>query len=354
MPISPPVPFPMVDPAPRRKRSARFAEIALAAGVSASTVDRVLNERGSVSDTARRKVIEAARTLGIPRVLPSVAHGVLRFDVVLGYERDNDYYRNLDAAVQRYAQLLGSRIAVHRHHWPYEQEAEMLAFIQRPPYKRHGLLIAAADTPAIRAALVEQQRLGVPVVTVTSDISGLEGRQYTGIDNRLAGCSAAYLLGKMVNGPGRVVLMATSMSWLAHVQRMDGFVSVLRQRYPHLVPEPPIEHLDDEARCRASMRQALRADGPVVGIYNTGVASAGIVSALSGSGLPRPAWITHEATAEHQRLMQEGWLDLVLDQDPDAQVLAGLQSLMHACGEIDGPLPGPTRFRIETPENPSL
>ncbi len=46
--------------------------------------------------------------------------------------------------------------------------------------------------------------------------------------------------------------------------------------------------------------------------------------------------------------------DLVLDQDPDAQVLAGLQSLMRACGEIDGPLPGQTRFRIETPENSSL
>lgn len=44
----------------------------------------------------------------------------------------------------------------------------------------------------------------------------------------------------------------------------------------------------------------------------------------------------------------------MLDQDPDAQVLAGLQSLMRACGEIDGPLPGPTRFRIETPENSSL
>jgi len=121
----------MPAPTPRRKRSARSTEIATAAGVSESTVDRVLNERGSVSDTARRKVIDAARSLGIPRVLPTVAHGVLRFDVVLGYERDNDYYQNLDAAVQRYARLLGSRIAVHRHHWPYEQEGEMLDFIQR-------------------------------------------------------------------------------------------------------------------------------------------------------------------------------------------------------------------------------
>src|ERR1700722_4768731 len=67
----------------RRKRSARFVEIAVEAGVSASTVDRVLNERGSASDKARRKVIAAARRLGIPRILPSAAHELIHIDVLL-------------------------------------------------------------------------------------------------------------------------------------------------------------------------------------------------------------------------------------------------------------------------------
>jgi hypothetical protein len=47
----------------RRKRSANFAEIAKLAGVSASTVDRVLNERGSVSTAARERVVAAVREL---------------------------------------------------------------------------------------------------------------------------------------------------------------------------------------------------------------------------------------------------------------------------------------------------
>ena len=48
----------------RRKRSPRFVEIAAEAGVSPSTVDRVLNERGSASEKARRRVIAAAHKLG--------------------------------------------------------------------------------------------------------------------------------------------------------------------------------------------------------------------------------------------------------------------------------------------------
>ena len=64
----------------RRKRSARFVEIAVEAGVSASTVDRVLNERGSASDKVRRKVIAAAQRLGVPRILPSTAHELIHID----------------------------------------------------------------------------------------------------------------------------------------------------------------------------------------------------------------------------------------------------------------------------------
>ena len=58
MSVSLPSPAPA---APRRKRSARFVEIAAVAGVSETTVNRVLNERGSVSPETRARVIAAAR-----------------------------------------------------------------------------------------------------------------------------------------------------------------------------------------------------------------------------------------------------------------------------------------------------
>lgn len=45
-------------------------------------MDRVLNERGSASDAKRRLVLEAARQVGVKRILPAASHGVLRFDVI--------------------------------------------------------------------------------------------------------------------------------------------------------------------------------------------------------------------------------------------------------------------------------
>lgn len=66
-----------------RKRGPRFDEIAVAAGVSVATVDRVLNERGSVSSTARERVVAAARQLGVGRILPELHHKLVRIDLLL-------------------------------------------------------------------------------------------------------------------------------------------------------------------------------------------------------------------------------------------------------------------------------
>lgn len=146
-----------------------------------------------MSDKARRRVVEAARALGVPRTLPTVSHGVLRFDVVIQYERDNGYYQRLARAVAEYGQLLGPRVSVHRHHWTQADEAKMLRSLRHPPHPRHGLLIVARDSALVREALREQEQLGVHIVTLTSDISELGRCHYTGIDNCAAGRTAAYL-----------------------------------------------------------------------------------------------------------------------------------------------------------------
>ena len=52
------------------------------------------------------------------------------------------------------------------------------------------------------------------------------------------------------------------------------------------------------------MRRALLYQGPVVALHTTGVASAGIVSALGAArSIKRPVWLTHEAKAKHRLLV---------------------------------------------------
>jgi len=58
-------------------------DVARIAGVGTATVDRVLNERGNVSENVRRKVIDAARSIGLRRQLPPFYRPRIRINLVL-------------------------------------------------------------------------------------------------------------------------------------------------------------------------------------------------------------------------------------------------------------------------------
>ncbi len=64
-------------------KKARLVDIAAAAGVGLATVERVLNERGSVRPQTAEKVVLAAKRLGYKRIIPSLYRGTIRIEVIL-------------------------------------------------------------------------------------------------------------------------------------------------------------------------------------------------------------------------------------------------------------------------------
>lgn len=326
-------------------QKSRMAHVADLAGVSLSTVDRVLNERGSVSDLKRRKVLNAARVLGLKRLLPSPVHGLLRIDLIM-VDSATDHFRRLASAFSRQAQLLRSRLVLQRQTWHEGSPEQLLDLIRQPRTPRHGLIVVAYDTPAIRAALQDQISQGVPVVLLTSDLSGLNGATYVGIDNRIAGRTAGRLLSQWVGRTaGRVLLVTNSLLYCAHQQRVGGFLEVLRERAPHLKIDGPVECYDDDAQTAGAVRDALKRSGELVAVYNTGCGSMGIRRALLEKD-SRPVWLTHEASQQHAQLLREGLLSLVLDQDPESQAEAAIQHLLYANGDLDAPVTISPQLRI--------
>ena len=136
----------------RRKKTPRFMEIAQLAGVSPSTVDRVLNERGSVSANAREKVVSAAKQLGVPRVLPQTRHGLIHIDVLLPANH-TPFFRRMNVALQRSIGVLDKRVVVHRAFLPEHKNDVIAQAILNPPYRRRGLILASPDTEPVRQAL---------------------------------------------------------------------------------------------------------------------------------------------------------------------------------------------------------
>ncbi|MBN3722676.1 LacI family DNA-binding transcriptional regulator [Burkholderia sp. Ac-20379] len=336
----------------RRKRAPRFADIAAEAGVSEATVDRVLNERGSVSATARERVVSAAARLGVTRRLPDTRHGIVHVDVVLPINH-TPFFRRIDAALQRAISALDQRIVVHRLRVD-DRPDEFTQAMVSPPYPRAGLIIASPSSPSTIAALSAVAASGVPVVTVVSDLPEVDRRRYVGIDHYEAGRTAGYALGRFCGGVGNVLVLPAVRDYLAHRERVRGCVDELAEHFPGcraIVPDADTR--DDPSRCYAAVQSTLR-EQPIEGIYSTGDGAEGIESALKRAGrLGRVTWVGHEIDDVHRRLLDARQMDLVIDQDPDGQAIAALDYLLRASGETTG---GVTpafdgEFRLYMPTN---
>ncbi|MGE8047101.1 LacI family DNA-binding transcriptional regulator [Pseudomonas monteilii] len=314
-----------------------MADVAQMAGVSLSTVDRVLNERGSVSDVKRRKVLKAAQALGLKRLLPSPVHGLLRFDLVM-VDSATDHFRRLTAAFAQQAEMHRSRLILQRHIWQERNPQQLPELISNPVVPRQGLIVVAQDTPEVREALRKQIAAGVPVVLLTSSLPGLTEANYVGIDNHAAGRTAGRLMSQWVQNEkgARVLLVTNSLLYHAHQQRVKGFLEVMAERVPEVEVIGPLECFDDDDLNAAEISEYLEQCLEIRGLYTTGSGSSGVHRALC-EHKRRLVWISHEATVQHAQMLREGRLTLVLDQDPEGQAEAAIQHLRYANGDLDAP-----------------
>jgi LacI family transcriptional regulator len=320
-------------PGRRRKRSPRFLEIANEAGVSPSTVDRVLNERGSASEKARRLVIAAAQKLGVPRVLPSAAHKLVHIDVLLP-DNKTPFFLRLRSALTSACSILDKRVVVHRRIVHETDEASLVKAIIEPSYRRSGLIVAAPNTQVVRNALRTVLDQGEAVVTVVSNVADVQGIAYFGIDNYRAGRTAGFIMGHFARRLGRVMFLSGRNDWAAHQQRTAGCRDALTA-FPNLrCDSSPFEILDDEYRCYVAVTNAMRST-EIAGIYNSGAGSAGIKQALDKFDPEHKViWITHELSDDHRQYLQSGALAMVLDQDPDNQAFTALRYLVEQTNSI--------------------
>ncbi|WP_144415457.1 LacI family DNA-binding transcriptional regulator [Pseudomonas putida] len=336
-------------------RRQRMADVARQAGVSLSTVDRVLNERGSVSDSKRRKVLQAAHALGLKRLLPSAVHGLLRFDLLM-VDSVTDHFRRLTAAFAQQAKMHRSRLVLQRHVWQERDPQQLLELISKPRVPRQGMIVVAQDTPEVRAALKTQIDAGIPVVLLTSSLSGLDGATYVGIDNYKAGRAAGRLMSQWVAPrQGTVMLITNSLLYHAHQQRVQGFLEVMAERAPDITVLGPVECFDDNDLNEKKLGEYCGQEALITGLYTTGSGSSGVYRALSRLQ-DRPVWIGHEATQQHAEMLVQGGLSLVLDQDPEGQAEAAIQQLLYANGDLDAPPQVRPQLRIVIDETiePSL
>lgn len=327
-----------------------FREIAAAAGVSLSTVDRVMNDRGGVSPARSRAVLEVARELGVSRLLPVSWQRTCRIELVLPRNKPGNltpFWRRMARLAQQCAHSLPSHIVVSRTMVAEGDAKAQIATILHPSAPRDALIIAADTDPSVAGALTQVMDRGELVITVVGDVTGLPPHSYCGVDNHAMGRTAGLLMRKSARPGPRILILRANNHRHEHHERSSGFIETFGD-------DSVIDMIltfEDVAATRETAARILAA-GDIGGIYVTGHEPEALGQLLRAM-TPRPVWISHELSEPHTQLLRDGVIDYVLDQNPQQQILHAIWLAVRSRtdGYHDTPMPPPAEFRIYTGEN---
>lgn len=330
----------------------RVRDIALQAGLSEATVDRVLHGRAHVSPRAARAVERAVADLDrqATQVLLSGRNVVL--DLVM--RAPGRFTAAVREAVE--AELPGLRPALVRvRHDLHETEssgevADRLAQVARRG--SDGVLLKAPDRAPVREAVNALVASGVPVVTLATDLTSTARHAHVGVDDAAAGATAAYLLDLVLAPDVGVFVPLSRADFLGERRRAEGFVA----EFARLRPDSAVVRADEtdglDATMEAAAREALAAHPDLGAVYSIGGANRGVLAGFDGSGRPVHGYVAHDLDGDNLELLRRRRLTAVLHHDLRHDARRALRGLLQVRGLLPGvPHSLPSPIGIVTPHN---
>jgi LacI family transcriptional regulator len=209
------------------KKSVTIKEVARAAGVSAQTVSRVLNDRPDVSDETRQRVREIIAELGYsPNILArSLIQGRSHTIGVVGYGLSYYGPSRVLTGIERQANELGYSLILSLLREPEASAGEdiLTNLLMR---KVDGIIWAVPEIGEHRAALlVGLQRQPTPVIFINMQLN--PHLAVVAIDNYNGGRQAVLHL--LSRGCRKVGIITGPPSWWESRQREAGWRSAMLQ-----------------------------------------------------------------------------------------------------------------------------
>ncbi len=327
-------------------------DLAIAAGVSLATVDRVLNDRTGVRKDTVDRVVQAIEKIGFTRNLAAanLARGKA-YRLLFMLPRTGDQFlaglvsRIAEANLAFAAEMTRADV-VHIH----ESDPHKIANLLRELDAFHvdGVAIMAPESPQVRDAMGRLAERGIEAVSFISGQTGSSSGNFVGIDNFAAGATAGRLMGRFADRrAGTLLVVAETMHALDSLERRLGFDAVVNFDYQHLTVLPSLETYGDADRTQRILQRCFDSHPDIAGVYVLNSEARLALEILAGQRAKgRPLIIAHERTPFTEAALMADRIDALITQDPGHLVRSAIRILRARCDRRDV-LASQERIRIE-------
>lgn len=303
---------------------ATIKEIAELAGVSRGTVDRVLNNRGSVNTKTAQKVNEIARALNYkpnPAGLTLAAQKKkLQLGVIL-CPTSNLFFAEILESVEAKARELSSyNCTVIVKQVAFNEQMQLKTIDALLKEGIHGLALSPVNTPAIQDKVEELVDKGIPVITFNTDLANSRRLAYVGSDYFKAGETAAGLMRLMTQGPIELGIVTGSADVLCHSERISGFTRIIKEHCPNIHIVDTVYCNDDEIESYEQTQKLLSKHPEINALFFAAGGFYGGCRAIKAMELNgKFSIITFDAIPSHSSLLKDGTILASICQHPEIQ-----------------------------------
>ena len=300
-------------------------QIAALAGVSRGTVDRVLNNRGGVNEQTAERVRKIAQSLGYVPNKVARSLSVLKRDVKLGYvlfsPSKNAFFSQVEEGIrQKTSELAEYGISVCVEYGDYDDpEHQNLILDKMAADGVDGLALCGFTTENVARKIGELSDMGIPVVTVNTDVPNSKRIAYVGSDYEKSGRVAGSLMRMVTGGQGNIGVFIGSRNILCHTMRLNGFRTYLAEHARELHIAKVIENNDDDFLSFSLMRELLMdtSSAPIDAIFLAAAGTFGACRAIEM--LPkekRPKVICYDCLPAIEPMLRDGLISAIICQQP--------------------------------------
>ncbi len=251
------------------KRYARLTleDIAKEINISRTTIYKVINNKGTVSEKTREAVLSAlekyhytpnnnARNLAMNRSYVIALINYISTDAIY-------FSSTIEQGVLQAIESYGDHgLVVNRYTSPVNQPEKQITDIKNAYDAgiRH-FIISAADPDLLLPVIKDLKAKNCIVILLSKAIPDAPADAFIGIDDYKSGRLAAQLLGKMLPSGGNLQLLVAKKSlsnYAATTAKFQGFLDQISSSFSGISLLPILNELDGRASIDASLTEALK------------------------------------------------------------------------------------------------